>query len=253
MRIPTFWARASRDGYEAPGWSFDSIEEAKLVAEKQLAILIEVLEKARAPQGRYLYGDRPVREPVVETLAANALVTRNSYGALCLNTSDVVFVDVDVGEGSKQDGAYKLDAIRAAHARNPAWTLRVYRTRAGFRIALLHAQMSPTGPEIAQVFDAFGADPMYRKLCTMQESFRARLTPKPWRLAMSRLPGSFPWRDASVERRVNAWVESYDRARQEFAVCELVETLGAATPAPAIASVIAHHDAWVLAPGKPLA
>lgn len=249
MRIPPYWMRASRDGFEAAGWSFTSLEEAKRVAEERVKILVEVLTKEREAEGRYLYGDRPVREPVVETISAGgkpeALVTRNAYGALCLNTEDVAFVDVDGEDG--------LEQIRAAHAAHPQWSLRVYRTFAGYRVAAVHARMSPTGSEAAELFEALGADPLYRKLCAAQESFRARLTPKPWRVGVRRIPGRYPWRDASHERAINAWVGEYDAASRNRAVCALLETLGNDSLDPVIGRVMSFHDNRVLAPGKPLA
>jgi len=252
MRIPKFWARASRDGFEAPGWSFTSIAEAKRVAEERVALLVDVLLKRREPQGKYLYGDRPVREPVVETLGEkpDALVTRNAYGALCLNTEDVAFVDVDAERGRE---AAALDRIRKAHATNPSWALRVYKTRAGYRVVAAHARIAPSSAEAVALFDALGADPLYRKLCAAQESFRARLTPKPWRIGVRRIPGTFPWRDASVERSVDEWVGEYDAAATGFAVCEEVETLGHVSMDPVIARVLQFHDERTLAAGKPLA
>lgn len=246
MRIPRFWARASHDGFEAPGWSFSNVAEALKVAKERAALLAQVLTGGAKPQGRYLYGDRPVREPVVETIGdrPDALITRNAYGALCLNTEDVVFVDVDTKDPAR---------IRKAAAAHPAWGLRVYRTYAGFRVVALHARLSPKSTETRELFEALGADPMYRTLCDAQESFRARLTPKPWRIGLRRLPVTFPWRDADAEQRAASWVDEYEQASGGHAVCELVETLGAASSDPVIDQVIALHDARTLAAGKPLA
>jgi hypothetical protein len=247
MRIPPFWVRATVDGFEVPGWSFTSLEEAQRVAVERATLLRDVIENKQEPQGRYLYGDRPVREPVVETLGSrpDALITRNAYGALCLNTEDVAFIDVD--------GDDKLPRIKAAHAAHPAWCLRIYRTKAGFRVVALHARMAPGGDEAAALFEALGADPLYRKLCGTQQSFRARLTPKPWRIGQRKVPGTFPWRDSGVERAVASWVQEYETASRDFAVCQLVETLGTQSGDDVIAQVIALHDARVFAPDRPLA
>lgn len=265
MKIPQFWARASRDGFEAPGWSFSSLAEAKKVAEQRVALLVEVLTGKRARlEGKYLYGDRPVREPVVEELGPEAVVTRNSYGALCLNTQDVAFVDVDVKDPSVLTRLLaavrasdikdpSLDRIRKAQAGHPDWALRIYRTRAGFRVVAVHARMQPGSAEAQQLMDALGADPLYRKLCAAQDSFRARLTPKPWRMDMRRLPATFPWRDAGVERTVNEWVAEYDEARDAYAVCQLLETLGTPAQDPVIDRILQFHDTWCVADGKPLA
>lgn len=253
MRIPKFWARATHDGFEAPGWSFTSLSEARQVAEQRAVLLAEVITKQREPEGRYLYGDRPVREPVIETLGdatrPEALVTRNGYGALCLNTEDVAFVDVD--DNGAPDEA--LDRIRRAYASQRRWALKIYRTRAGYRVVAVHARLGPASGEAAELFDVLGADPLYRKLCAAQESFRARLTPKPWRIGVGRIPGQFPWRDDSVERAVHRWVGEYDAAGRGFAVCEVVDTLGHVSLDPVIDRVLRFHDTRVLGSGKPLA
>ncbi|MFL5320387.1 MAG: hypothetical protein ACJ790_12075 [Myxococcaceae bacterium] len=213
-----------------------------------MKVLAAVLQGTQAPQGRYLYGDRPVKEPVIQTLGdpskPDALITRNSYGALCLNTEDVAFVDVDNGD---------LNRVRSAQGSHPDWALRVYRTKAGLRVVAVHARMSPRSSQAAELFNALGADPMYVKLCAMQESFRARLTPKPWRIDLRRMPGAFPWRDQSMERRVNDWVAEYDSERKGFAVCELAGVFGTPSGDEAIERILNLHDHWVLAAGKPLA
>jgi hypothetical protein len=249
MRIPRFWTRAEHDGFEAPGWSFTSLEEALRVAQERVRLLADVITGKRPPQGRYLYGDRPVREPVVETIGErpDALITRNLYGALCLNTEDVVFVDVDDPEDAN------LERIRRAAAAHPGWGMRVYRTSAGFRVLGTHARMSPTGGEIGTIFDALGADPLYRKLCAAQESFRARLTPKPWRIGAGRIPARFPYRDDDAAQRAAGWVSQYDQLSRGHAVCQLLETHGPGATDPVIQRVVELHDARTLAAGKPLA
>lgn len=264
MRIPKFWARATRDGFEAPGWSFTSVAEAARVAEQRVTLLIQNLTRGRDEAGRYLYGDRPVREPIVETLGTDeAVVTRNAYGALCLNTQDVAFVDVDAADVGMvarlaakirstdiKDAA--LDRIRKAAARHPDWGLRIYRTAAGFRVVAVHARIQPSTNQAADLMSELGADPLYRKLCALHDSFRARLTPKPWRIGVPRMPGVFPWRDAEVEQRVTRWIDQYESASAGHSVCELVEMLGHDAHDPVIECVLAHHDQRTLG-SSPLA
>ena len=43
---------------------------------------------------RYSYGDRPVREEIVQTLSRDAVVTRNAYGALVLNAARAMGIEV---------------------------------------------------------------------------------------------------------------------------------------------------------------
>ncbi len=55
---------------------------------------------AAEPPRAYAYGDRPLREEIVRSVAGDgeraAVVTRNSFGCLVLNTAGVLFVDVDL-------------------------------------------------------------------------------------------------------------------------------------------------------------
>jgi hypothetical protein len=62
-------------------------------------------------------------------------------------------------------------------------------------------------------------------LCKIQESFRARLTPKPWRCGQPNPPVSFP-RDPEDEALFANWLEAYDRAASEKATCRFVEAIG---------------------------
>ena len=69
----------------------------------------------------------------------------------------------------------------------------------------------------------FDADRLYVSLCASQQCYRARLTPKPWRIGMRRYSG-----DAS-------WVGDYDSRRRDYAVCRLVCAKGIRMDSPAIA------------------
>jgi len=104
MNIPQHWHRAQRGEFFGWGWSSENEAAARAMAESQLA-KVEQLYAAgelRDRQRRY-YSDRPMREPVLREFRAadgtlSALVTRNSYGCLVLNTARALFVDVDFPE-----------------------------------------------------------------------------------------------------------------------------------------------------------
>jgi hypothetical protein len=64
---------------------------------------------------------------------------------------------------------------------HPEWGWRIYRTRAGLRLLATQGLVEADSDVADGVFEALGADPLYRKLCKTQKCFRARLTPKPWR------------------------------------------------------------------------
>ncbi|MCA9058941.1 MAG: hypothetical protein KDA85_10585 [Planctomycetaceae bacterium] len=108
MRIPKYWgeARVQSDltGRQITvrryGWSDVSVEEAQQHARERAAGVLREIEAGQ---------DLPRRErkvpyngsdgvPIREEILANTpeyVVTRNSYGARCLNTADVFFADLD--------------------------------------------------------------------------------------------------------------------------------------------------------------
>jgi hypothetical protein len=119
--------------------------------------------------------------------------------------------------------------IAAFLAQRPDWRLRVYRTPAGLRLLALHRLFDPREADVTTAFDALGVDPTYARMCSNQNCFRARLTPKPWRLGLPRLrpPYAAAWRLEHAElpgRR--EWIAEYGRASEGRAACRFVETLG---------------------------
>ena len=169
----------------------------------------------------YLYGARqPLREEIVRYLGGEgigqAVVTRNRYGALVLNTARVPFIDVDAPSPSGLAGLKRLfgggpavdptlERIRAACARHPRHTFRVYRTHSGYRLLAYDTARDPASEETAAFLKDFDADPAFVMLCRLQKSFRARLTPKPWRIGIPAPPGQHP-RDPATQAEFGAWL-----------------------------------------------
>jgi hypothetical protein len=73
---------------------------------------------------------------------------------------------------------------------------------------------------------ATGTDPWFVKLCLAQRSFRARLTPKPWRIGLKAPPGEFPRTDPALEEHFARWLQQYEAASLRFATCRYLETVG---------------------------
>ncbi|MFO0943641.1 MAG: hypothetical protein U0930_23140 [Pirellulales bacterium] len=112
MLIPKFWAEASKklinsDGRQATlrryGWSMTDQADAQKVANERLeeaAIQWQSNRKLRRRERRIAYGGQeglPIREEVID-VQDTYTITRNCYGALCLNTPNVLIVDVDFSE-----------------------------------------------------------------------------------------------------------------------------------------------------------
>lgn len=136
MIVPDHWAEARRQ-HKQPGrqvtvrrfgWSNASIEEAKVMAER----------RADEALARLLAGEKlPRREPKVpyngaagvpireEVLARHGdeVITRNAYGARCLNTPVALFADVDFEQTLGVKPVVGAAALLLALSAAVAWLL----------------------------------------------------------------------------------------------------------------------------------
>ncbi len=151
-------------------------------------------------------------------------------------------------------GSAAMDRLRRWVASHPDWRVRVYRTHSGLRYLVTHALFTPTDPEAQAAMTALGADPQYIKLCQVQKSFRARLTPKPWRIGMENPPATFPFEDAGAEAAMREWESRYEAASQGRATCRFVEEMGGGAEHPQVTQLRTLHDERTRATsGLPLA
>lgn len=335
MIVPKYWAEAvardRKDGRQITmrrfGWSNLNPDQAQVMADQRAA---EALQRAlagidlprREPKVAYNGADGvPIREEIISE-HGDTVITRNSYGALCLNTPDVLFADVDFDQmpdpaaGSypmavaigaiilltlavfgrfqivppavsvtalvctvvglmlferrrkallkirieeRQQRAEKKARLQISTigATKPDWKLRVYRTPAGLRVLAMHRLFSPDDTEAAEFFKALDCDPIYVKMCRRQQCFRARVSPKPWRIGIDhRLtprPGVWPIRVEALPRR-KAWVESYDKKAAAFASCRFESEIGRGVAHEKALAVQRLHDRLCAAEsGKPIA
>jgi hypothetical protein len=317
MLVPRHWAEARlqhREGRRTVtvrrfGWSDESEAQAQAHAEARAREALDrVLAGEALPRNerRVAYNGAdgmPIREEIVDRLG-DAVITRNGYGALCLNTPDLLFADIDfalrpssgravlasmlvtgvlvlaglhvgLGRGwpasfaaaffaslaigipmpgvlnrwgvAARGGAERLarkriDAFLASH---PDWRVRLYRTPAGLRLMAVHRRFDPREPEVPAAFEALGVDPVFARMCFNQYCFRARLTPKPWRIGLQRLrpPYASVWQSthAALPAR-QAWIEVYTREAAGHAACRFVDSLGTGREDPSLAPQRDYHD-----------
>lgn len=108
MQIPEHWAEARVTGevngrrrvVRRFGWSDQSAAQARQRAQERAQAAMTELQAGRrvaAREQKLPYGDAglPIREQVLAR-HGDLVITRNSYGAHCLNEPDVLFADVDV-------------------------------------------------------------------------------------------------------------------------------------------------------------
>lgn len=313
MLIPTYWAEASiKTKHENRqvtvrrfGWSDQSQEDAQHVAQTRaqeaLARVVsgEQIDR-REPKVAYNGAQGvPIREEVLSR-HKDAVITRNLYGARCLNTPNVLFADIDFAVPSKpalmswgifftviaafavtrtytnlglallaalasffvsrkiaawmwsqkikaspnpQDIAMqRVDAFLEKH---PEWHVRIYRTPAGLRLLAMHKTFGPDEPEVAAVFTEIQADKIYVQMCSNQHCFRARVSPKPWRIGIGNhlkpRPGVWPINPERLPDRIR-WVDDYERKSEAYASCRFLVAKGSDKVDPTADAVRQLHD-----------
>ena len=328
------------------GWSDKDQADAKLHAKQRVEEAFNKLangEKVERREKRVSYNGSegvPIREEVIQ-FHDDAVVSRNIYGALCLNTPDVVFADIDFGENWQTEisttwvwvffvlgllqysfmpnliydfswyligfelqyytSAYlneinpgllvtglasiiwiiiwvmnaisfvddeqflqnstdwNMQYIEKFSQDHPDWNLRIYRTPAGLRLMVMHDVFQSSDPRVDNFFESVNTDPTYVWMCKRQECFRARISPKPWRIGLEGgdaklAQGVWPIQKSLVAER-KKWVSLYEKAAVDFASCRYEKNLGSDTIHNKCERLRIVHDGYCKAeePGLPLA
>ncbi len=279
MKIPQYWAKSSSVAENSAGefrrftlwrWSDTSISEAQHLADEaaQQAVLRFQNDQEL---NRYAYGKNPLREEIIQSVK-NAdgnqvgMITRNGYGALVLNAMNAMFIDIDFPDSSGDAllGLGKLFGKKPAMSPEqsfmqmveqwasgyPDLGLRIYRTFGGLRCLVTNQVFDPTQQASLALMHALKSDPLYVTLCKQQSSFRARLTPKPWRCGAEQPPSRYPWDDLNAERQYRDWEYAYERASSLYTTCRLLKHIGANETHPDVAPILNKHDEMACAMGN---
>lgn len=115
--------------------------------------------------------------------------TINKYGAEILNSDEMLIVDVDLVPSDTDKCSVIQDkdlALKVLHyvAERDNLNFLVYLTAGGLRYIETTRPFDPTSKETKALLNQLYCDPLYVTLCSRQETFRARLTPKPWRSSL---------------------------------------------------------------------
>lgn len=275
FQVPRYWAWARRE-MEARrgrstfpmdlikyGWSDVSAEEAQRKAERALEELASRVMSGEE-LSHYNYGDRyPLREELIQEVRVHgevtAYVTRNSYGCLVLNSAQVLFADIDCPKRKPAGGLLRRlfggtkdnapDPADEALARvgewarqNSRYSFRAYRTNAGLRLLFTSHLFDPTAAATRQLLEDLGSDALYVRLCRAQECFRARLTPKPWRIGWKSAHHHWPPLSPTHEAEMAKWQREYEKRRPRFAVCALAQEFGRGEVLEEVRPILALHD-----------
>lgn len=250
------------------------MEQARLVAAQNARRVAQRILSHPEQRNQYDY-DRPLAEPVIRKFSDAAIVTRNSYGSLVLNADNLMFIDVDKEDGHAPapastsggldevlSGIFSLfgqkapsfslpqqcqappnvlDGIRQVVERHNL-SGRVYKTAAGHRVIITNAFFKAGTDDTEKLLNEFGSDQVYMRLCRVQESFRARLTPKPWRCEFRKPPVDFPFENPRDEAQFRQWEAEYNAQTAQYATCRFLSTVGAGRVAPEFDELIRYHD-----------
>lgn len=275
MIIPSFWAEARlQDRLQRRqvtlrrfGWSELSQAHAQAHAEERVQAAMAAVRAGAKPTRRELklaYGGPdglPIREEVLER-HGDVVVTRNAYGARCLNVPDVLFADIDFAEepGSPLYWASGVLLVAAAMAiagpsRNLwgiGFALFIALIMTGPLALSLHRLWQrlgpgPLEPAVGEFFAVLGTDTVYGHMCRSQRCFRARVSPKPWRIGIEThlrpRPGHWPVAAERMGLRT-AWVTDYEARAAGFASCRFEAEFGTAPIDSHAAEVQRLHDHW---------
>jgi hypothetical protein len=194
-------------------------------------------------------------DDVLSPHVLDAVITRNHYGSLVINAQRALFIDVDVASPSRpvrwmnalvgrrsRHWQTMLEDLCTVLASETDEGFRVYRTAAGFRILATTHEFQPRAQPANRLMRAVGADGAFMKLCRIQNLFRARLTPKPWRCGAKLPPNSFPRQSVAEERQFADWLSRYENACRDRATCRYLEHVGCKDIHERIAPIIELHD-----------
>lgn len=312
MIVPIYWSESKTKKVindksftiKRFGWSDDSELDAKAHAEQRLKEAVAILDKegdVRRIDHKVSYNGAegvPIREEVIEK-HGDVVLSRNSYGALCLNTPDVMFADIDFDRTpspsitysvtlffailsvsasvfyqswwvfilsafvamiatmpisnfinkiklKKQGGLEKisLNTIEHVSAQTPDLHLRLYKTPNGYRILVMNDTYEPVSDKAISILKALNSDKTYIQMCKNQKCFRARVSPKPWRIGVDRLrprPGVWPIKPEKLQQR-NNWVTEYNEASKNYRSCYFVKHIGSHTTTEKTERVRDLHD-----------
>lgn len=296
MIVPRYWSesrtRKFANGHQFTikrfGWSDTSERDAKTHADERLQEAVETLERdghVRRIDHKTSYNGAegiPIREEVIDK-TQDVVISRNSYGALCLNTPDVLFADIDfefeasiktyvvafsilailtliatfsfqswkvllvglfasiIFTSTVADLLHKIvllsrgdpekraiETVKRVSENNTELHIRLYRTPNGCRLLIMNDTYDPTGDKAINLLHSLNADEVYIQMCRNQNCFRARLSPKPWRIGVDRLhptPGVWPIKTKWMAER-SRWVKNYEEKSTGYAACRYLFSLG---------------------------
>jgi hypothetical protein len=215
------------------GGSNISTDDARLRAREKTEKIQRKIEGEKHVFDEY---EAEIREEILQTIDNHSAITRNRYGAQVLNAENLMILDIDKPKSSfgdlfkrkdaESDKAKILDMVRklVTSSKYKDYGYRIYETYQGARVIVLGKDFNPRDHETKKMMDEFNCDPLYTRLCIKQGCYRARLTPKPYRMNMRAYKVRFPRNGDDHE--FQQWLTNYESESRSFSVCNLIEQIG---------------------------
>ncbi|MGI0119776.1 hypothetical protein [Zooshikella sp. RANM57] len=108
----------------------------------------------------------------------------------------------------------------------------------------MNKTFNPRDESTLKLLNELNTDKRYILMCKNQNCFRARISPKPWRIGVDRLrstPGVWPVKKQHMETRIK-WVKEYEKKAKQYASCHFLMQLGNNDIDPKAEAVRAIHD-----------
>ncbi|PHS05158.1 MAG: hypothetical protein COA88_12765 [Kordia sp.] len=242
MRIFKYWIEHSKDLYlgntkqtsKVFGGSNISSNDAIKDAEIKLLKAQKIINGELKKDEDY---EADIIEEIIEIIDDDNIVTRNRYGALVLNSKRLMFIDIDDYSRTLFEIIFKknthikellLKRIEktANKGKYSELGFRVYETFKGYRVLITNKEFNPRSKESKKIMSDFNSDYLYRWLCIKQNCYRARLTPKPYRMKHKAIRVVYPNRTEIQQKDHLNWVKLYDHNSQQFSSCNLVKEFG---------------------------
>ncbi len=227
------------------GGSNFSEDDAKKDAKRKLDRVQKIMNQEISPDDEDYEAD--IKEEILHEIDSENIVTRNRYGAEILNCKKTMFIDVDncyrglfdIFRGlTPKESTLKRIKKKTQRKDYSHLGFRVYETFKGFRVMVVHKDFNPKSNESDKMMRAFSADYLYKRLCKKQNCYRARLTPKPFRIDVKGIRIIFPKKDPIQEKRITKWIEEYNSKSKNFSSCKLIFKHGRSTTN----RIIEYHD-----------
>lgn len=254
MRIFKFWIEYSKEldinGTKQSSKVFggsnisesDAIEDAK----NRLIKAQKIINGEIGKDDEY---ESDIIEEIIEKIDNDNIITRNRYGALVLNSKKMMFIDIDSYSKSILDILFKkklsqkelmLNKIEKTIKQNKYsdFGFRVYETKKGYRVLVTNKDFNARSKESKRMMSDFNSDYLYRWLCIKQNCYRARLTPKPYRIKQKRIKVYYPNRNDEQQQTLSNWIKEYEQKSSRFSTCHLIKQFGKVK----MNSVIEYHD-----------